>query len=112
MPQNSQHIQRLAILLKKNPKDSFTKFALALELLKANEVTKAQILFKSVLEQDPDYLGVYYHLGKLYQQSERYTEAEELFTKGIEIATQQNNTRTKAELHEALDELNYLKDHE
>lgn len=112
MPENSHHIQQLALFLKKNPNDSFAKFALALELLKAGEVTKARILFESVLEQDPGYLGVYYHLGKLYQQSERYTEAGRLFKKGIELAGKQNDTRTKAELHEALDELNYLTDHE
>jgi chorismate synthase len=61
----SNKIRELAGYLKKNPNDSFTKFALALELLSLNDVSKAQGLFESVLKQDPDYLGVYYHLGQI-----------------------------------------------
>lgn len=105
MTQENDKVQKLAFNLKKNPNDSFSKFALALELLKRDQVSKAIILFESILEQDPDYLGVYYHLGKLYQQTGNAQLAGELFTKGIQLADEQNNTRTKSELSEALETL-------
>ena len=106
MTDNKPKIQRLARFLKKNPKDSFTKFALALELLKQDQVSKAQLLFESVLEQDPDYLGVYYHLGKLYEQIGRQKDAKDLYIIGIEVAKKQTHERTKLELQEALEVLN------
>lgn len=106
MPDNKQNIRRLAGFLQNNPNDVFTKFALALELLKAGEVTKAKVLFESVLKQDPEYTGVYYHLGKLYQSSGRNKDAATLFQKGIEVADKQGKNRTKSELQEALVTLN------
>lgn len=111
MADNKQKIQRLARFLKKNPGDSFTKFALALELLKQEQVSRAQLLFESVLEQDPEYLGVYYHLGKLYEQIGRLNDARDLYETGIDIAVKQNHERTKIELQEALENLNIELDH-
>jgi Tfp pilus assembly protein PilF len=106
MPDNKKNIRRLAGFLQNNPNDIFTKFALALELLKAGESIKAKVLFESVLKQDPEYTGVYYHLGKLYQSSGRNEDAVKLFQKGIEIAGKQGKSRTKSELQEALEMIN------
>lgn len=106
MPDNRKNIRRLAGFLQNNPNDIFTKFALALELLKAGESTKAKVLFESVLRQDPEYTGVYYHLGKLYQSSGRNEDAARLYQKGVEIADKQGKNRTKSELKEALATIN------
>jgi len=106
MPDNRKNIRRLAGFLQNNPTDIFTKFALALELLKAGESTKAKVLFESVLKQDPEYSGVYYHLGKLYQSSGRSDDAARLYQKGVEIAEKQGKNRTKSELQEALATIN------
>ena len=99
------NIKLLALHLKKNPADSFSKFALALELLKRNEVSKARLLFESVLKQDPQYLGVYYHLGKLYESMDLKKEAIKIYSDGIVVAKQQDNQRTLSELNEALENL-------
>lgn len=106
MTDNKKNIRQLAGFLQNNPNDTFTKFALALELLKADESTKAKVLFESVLKQDPEYSGVYYHLGKLYQSSGRNEDAARLFKKGVEIAEKQGKNRTKSELQEALATIN------
>lgn len=106
MKSNNQKIRDLAASLKENPNDSFIKFALALELLKKDDVTKARILFESILKQDPDYVGVYYHLGKLYEQIGRPEDAQQMFTDGLGIARKQNDDRTTLELNEALESLN------
>lgn len=99
----NKNISKLAGFLKKNPNDSFSKFALALELNKIGEVSKARILFESILEQDPGYLGVYYHLGKLYESTGRVAEAKKMYSDGITIAKQQENEKTRIELAEALE---------
>ena len=90
---------------RKNPSDSFSKFALALEFLKQEEIQKARILFESVRENDPGYVGVYYHLGKLYQRIGRNIEAKKTFEEGVKVAGQQQEERTLSELQEALDQL-------
>lgn len=95
-------IKQLARQIKNNPGDSFSKFALALEFRKEGEFKKARILFEDILSSDPDYVGVYYHLGKLYEQMQRTTDAARLYKKGIAIADEQDETRTKSELQEAL----------
>ena len=105
MKNSRQKIRELAELLQKNPKDSFVKFALALELLKQDDVTKARVLFESVLKQDPEYLGVYYHLGKVYEYEGRPSDAKEMYTDGVIIAEKQENERTLLELKDALESL-------
>lgn len=106
MKSNRQKIRNLAASLRENPNDSFIKFALALELLKKDDVSKARVLFESILKQDPDYLGVYYHLGKLYEQNGRLEDAKKMFADGLEIAKKQNDERTALELNEALETIN------
>jgi tetratricopeptide (TPR) repeat protein len=105
MAKNESNISRLAKAIKKDPDDIFSKFALALELLKVDSVEKAQLLFEAVLKQDPDYLGVYYHLGKLYQSRGYYKQALQLFDNGIKLAERQKELRTKSELQEAIQQL-------
>lgn len=95
-------IKQLARQIKENPSDSFSKFALALELRKQNQYKSASILFEDILQHDPDYVGVYYHLGKLYEMHDRLGEAREMYKRGIPKADEQNKQRTKSELQEAL----------
>jgi len=98
-------IKQLARQIKNNPGDSFSKFALALEFRKEGDFKKARILFEDILSSDPDYVGVYYHLGKLYEALDRLKDARELYEQGINKADEQKETRTKKELGEALEQL-------
>lgn len=98
-------IKQLARQIKNNPGDSFSKFALALEFRKEGEFKKARILFEDILSNDPDYVGVYYHLGKLYETIDRLGDAKELYEKGITVASEQKEARTEKELNEALEQL-------
>lgn len=107
MANNEHKISQLARSIQKDPTDTFSKFALALELIKVNRVEKARILFEAILKQDPEYLGVYYHLGKLYQRRGLYNEAETLFRDGVKLAEKKNELRTKSELSEAIIQLQY-----
>ena len=98
----SSRIPLLAKRLKENPNDSFSKFALALELLKTNEIAKARMLFENIVKQDPDYVGVYYHLGGLYANLDENNLAISTYKKGIEVATSLNDQHSKTELMGAL----------
>jgi len=112
MSDNREKIKRLAKYVKENPGDSFSKFALALELQKNNQLEKALTLFESIYRNDPDYLGIYYHLGKLYQSLNRSADAGICFREGIERSGNQNDHRTLSELQDALKQLNEEINHE
>ncbi len=107
MNNQERNIQILAKNLQKDPKDLFSKFALALELLKRNDVDKARLLFESVLKQDSGYLGVYYHLGKLYQSQDLFKPAMKIFKDGVDEADKKGDSHAKSELQEAIEQLRY-----
>ncbi|MCG8372747.1 MAG: hypothetical protein MI700_04410 [Balneolales bacterium] len=92
----------LAKRIKENPQDSFSKFALALELLKINKTDNAKVLFESIIENDPNYVGVYYHLGKLHEQIGENNLARNAYKQGIEISDLLNDSHSKSELQSAL----------
>lgn len=93
--------QKLAANIKSDPDDSFSKFALALEFLKDEDQQKARLLFEDIYQNDPDYVGVYYHLGKLYEQYQEVEKALTVYDEGIAVASTQQEKRTLSELKEA-----------
>ncbi|MEP1152517.1 MAG: tetratricopeptide repeat protein [Balneola sp.] len=95
-------ISTLAQQVKKNPDDSFSKFALALELLKVNQQEKALSLFKNIQLADPDYVGVYYHLGKLYEELGKNNLALSCYKDGIVVTNRLKSLHAKSELQGAL----------
>lgn len=98
----SSNIATLAKRLKEHPDDSFTKFALALELIKVGKLNQAVILFESIVKDDPDYIGVYYHLGEQYALRSENKKALETYKAGIEVARKLNDTHAESELSTAL----------
>lgn len=95
-------ISTLAKQLKEKPHDSFLKFALALELLKVGQKEKALSLFKNIRTNDPEYTGVYYHLGKLYEELGENNLALTCYKEGINVTTKFKDQHSKSELQGAL----------
>jgi Tfp pilus assembly protein PilF len=98
----SSRIKTLAKAIKDHPEDSYYKFTLALEMLKIEEYSKARILFESIKENEPQYVGVYYHLAKLYVELGENKKALSTYKEGIETAESQNDLHSKSELAAAL----------
>ncbi len=98
----SSRISTLARAVKEHPDDSFYKFTLALEMLKIEEYSKARVLFEAIKDRDPNYVGVYYHLAKLYTELGENKKALRTYKEGIKVAESQNDNHTKSELSGAL----------
>lgn len=105
MESSDKKVKQLASYIRENPDDSFSKFALALEFLKNDEINKARILFEDIRHNDPGYDGVYYHLGRLYEITDQQEKALDIYKKGITVATENDHKRNASELKEALAEL-------
>ena len=92
---------RLDLLLElhaASPSDEFTIFALAKEMEGRADLQAALNYYLTLKNVNPNYVGLYYHLGKLYEKLENQVAALETYRTGIEIA------RTARDFH-AMNEL-------
>lgn len=91
-------LQKLLEFIKNEPNDPFLKYALATEYLNINEPAQALIYYEDLIENHPDYVGTYYHLGKLYEALERKSDAIRIYENGMKIARSANDNHSFSEL--------------
>ncbi|MCO4291534.1 tetratricopeptide repeat protein [Solitalea sp. MAHUQ-68] len=95
-------LEQLQQFLVNEPNDSFLKYAIATEYLKLNDTDQALSYFTDLVSTDENYVGTYYHLGKLYEKLNRKTDAEATYKKGLIIARKAGNMHAASELQQAL----------
>ena len=100
-----ERIEKLKQFLSATPDDPFLRHALALEYVKVGNVDEARTLFENILSGHPDYVGSYYHLGKLLEQTGEPVLATEWYKKGIDAAERARDLHARNELRAALEEL-------
>ena len=105
-------IQRIKELLATNPGDSFLQHALALEYIKINEDEQAKELFQTILNEDENYIGSYYHLAKLLERNDQIENAKAVYEQGMLKAKETGDLHTYNELRTAYEELIFLMEHE
>ena len=98
-------IEILKGFLEHEPRDSFSRYALALEYVKTGEIDSARREFEFVRDNDPDYVATYFQLAQLYRNQGMRHEAEKTYRTGITVATKIGDAHTQGELEEALDGL-------
>ncbi|WP_411275268.1 heme biosynthesis protein HemY [Daejeonella sp.] len=91
-------LQKLLDFLSNEPNDPFLKYALATEYLNASELDKAISYFEDLLKNHSDYVGTYYHAGKLYEQIDRKDDAISTYRKGMEVSRKAGDTHSFSEL--------------
>lgn len=92
-------------MLENQPLDLFLNHALALEYIKAGDDTSARGRFELNLQTDPNYVGTYYHLGKLLERIHDTDAALAIYEKGMKIAGEIGDQHAKSELRGAYEEL-------
>ena len=98
-------IKQLKAFLEESPGDSFLQHALALEYIKLGDEDQAEQLFRSILDQDPGYIGTYYHLAKLLERMDQTEAAIGIYEKGMEAAKKAGDQHALGELRGAYEEL-------
>jgi len=86
-----------------DPDDSFSRYALALELEKGGNGPGAVPQLKEVIARDPSYVAAYYHLGRLLAKTGMLEEARDVYRRGLVAATAANDQRARSEIQEALE---------
>jgi tetratricopeptide (TPR) repeat protein len=100
-------IEKLNELLQQMPNDNFLRHALALEYIKLGNDEDARILFESILNDCPGYVGSYYHLGKLLERNGEKDLAIECYEKGMKEAKAANDQHAYNELQAVYEDLVY-----
>ena len=98
----SSRLEQLLAMLQEDPKDSFLRYAVAVEYAAAGNHREAITRIESLVADQPDYLGAYYKLGQLHEQTGDAEKALDVYKRGAVVAKQQNNTKTLGELNTAI----------
>lgn len=95
-------LDKLRAFLEEDPKDPFLHYAIASELLKIGDIEGALAGFEGMMSDYPDYVGTYYHLGKLYEQLGQTDKASQTYQQGMAVAQKAGERNTLNELRAAL----------
>lgn len=97
----STRLQQLLAFYADDPTDAFTIYALATEY-RAQEPDQAWEYYHKLLTEHPDYVGTYYHAGKLKEQLGEKDEAEKIYRTGLMVARKAGQQHAASELLQAL----------
>ena len=100
-------IEKIKEFLVANPTDSFLQHALALEYIKTGREEEAKDIFQTLLQQNENYVGSYYHLAKLMERQNKTEEAKAVYQKGMLKAKEAGDQHAYNELQSAYEELIY-----
>ena len=103
-------IKTLLEILNDDPHDTFVLYSLAQEYSSAGNLSKSRKFYHRLRELDADYIGLYYHLGKLEEFEGNYEVAKNVYLDGIETAQRIGDTHAQGELEGALSMLRMLLD--
>ncbi len=101
-------LEKLLEFIKNEPNDPFLKYALATEYLRINETDKALKYYEDLSSNHPDYVGTYYHLGKLYEALNRKQDAISTYETGMQITREKHDNHSFSELQAVYNELTDL----
>lgn len=102
-----QRLQKIEEMLLAQPKDNFLRHALALENIKLGNDAIAKEIFESIITDDMQYVGSYYHLAKTLERLSLTENAIAVYEKGMEIAKQLKDMHSYNELQAAYEDLVY-----
>jgi predicted Zn-dependent protease len=92
-------------ILELDPKNSFARYGLAMELAGRGETAAAVCEFDTLLENDPGYTAGYFMAAQTLANAGRTAEAIERLKAGIDSAARSGNTHALSEMQAMLDEL-------
>jgi len=98
-------IAGLKEILALDPKNSFARYGIAIELAKRGDTAAAVQEFDELLTLDPDYTAGYFMAAQTLTTAGRTKEAIERLKQGINCAARSGNTHALSEMQGMLDEL-------
>lgn len=91
-------LEKLQQFLKESPRDHFVLFAIAKEYEKRGADKEALHYYLRLRTENEAYVGLYYHLGKLWERLSEPVKAFEVYTEGMKIAERVGDQHALSEL--------------
>ena len=99
MSETSPRLLQLQDFLKESPDDAFILFAIAKEHEGLGNNDDALSFYTKIVKVEPDYVGTYYHLGKLYEDCfDELEMALQTYEKGMDVARKMGDHHALSEL--------------
>jgi Tfp pilus assembly protein PilF len=99
----STRLDILKGMVAQNPKDSFSRYGLAMEYRNSGDAEGAVREFRALIEADPAYCYAYFHGGQTLERLGRTEEAAAMYRAGIEAAKTKGDDHARSEIQGALD---------
>jgi tetratricopeptide (TPR) repeat protein len=97
---NPNRLEQLQDMLSKSY-EPFLLFAIAKEFEKMQQWLIAKENYEKLLSDFPDYVGSYYHYGKLMEKQADFKRAIEIYNLGLIVAQKAGDRHSLSELAEA-----------
>jgi tetratricopeptide (TPR) repeat protein len=91
-------LHQLESLLVTDPNEPFLLFAIAKEYESAKDLPRARQFYERLRQTTPQYVGTYYHLGKLYELLELPELALSTYREGMTVAKSEKDMHAYSEL--------------
>jgi Putative Zn-dependent protease, contains TPR repeats len=98
-------IASLKEILALDPKNSFARYGIAMELVKQGQLEAALKEYSTLLSNDPDYTAGYFMSAQALAEAGRPVEAGERLRAGIACAARVGNSHALSEMQAMLDDL-------
>lgn len=98
-------IAGLKEILALDPKSSFARYGMAMELVKLGDTAAALKEFDTLVANDPDYTAGYFMAAQTLAKEGRNPEAVDRLKAGINCAARTGNRHALSEMQSMLDEL-------
>jgi len=98
-------IASLREILAMDPKNSFARYGIAMELVNRGETDAALEEYATLLANDPDYTAGYFMSAQTLSAAGRNAEAVERLKAGVSSAARSGNSHAMSEMQAMLDEL-------
>ncbi len=102
---SEQRIETLKGMIEKDPDDSFSRYALALEYNGINEPLNAIEILEELIRRDEKYIPAYHQLGQLLSKMNKTQVAKKMYRTGIDLAMAAKDDKAAKEMREELEEL-------
>jgi tetratricopeptide (TPR) repeat protein len=87
-------------MLAQDPSNTFVRYGLAMERVKAGDLDGAVQEFEGLLTTDPNYSAAYYHGGQTLEKMGKLDQARTMYRRGIAVT---RDPHALSELQAALD---------
>jgi tetratricopeptide (TPR) repeat protein len=93
-------LEILRNMVAENPANTFARYGLAMEYVKAGLLEAAVAEFQQILATDPQYSAAYFHGGQTLEKMGKLEEARDYYRRGAAAA---RDPHARSELQAALD---------